>query len=69
MTLMGHSCLLTGLLLSLALSGCRRDSADVAHDQPSESFIVEEEKGVKSGSISIDEKAGVPQLTVDVRGE
>ena len=64
-----HYCLLTGLLIALIVCGCRRDPADVAHDQPSESFIVDDEKGEKSGSISIDEQSGVPQLTVDVRGE
>lgn len=65
---------LTIALAALSMfCSCRRNAADTptrsSAQQPGETFIVQNEKGEKSGSVTVDQHDGVPRLTVDVRGE
>ncbi len=61
------------LFLGILVAGCRYSPSDnpsvAGKTAPSEQFIIEDEEGEKSGTVRVDDVAGVPRLTVDVYGE
>lgn len=60
-------------LVGFLTAGCRyspsKNPETVGESAPGEQFTVGAEKVENSGSVRVENVAGVPRLTVDVRGE
>lgn len=61
------------LLAVTAMTGCRYDPEKAPPIKPKhevgESFVIAGEEGKVSGSVTLEQESGVPQLTVDMHGE